>query len=239
MTRVRNKERLTFIYGEACFSEHERWLVMKIIETRGIAYLERFDICTEWYWGTDYSCGDLYEAEEVFRMGKRFEPNRLIFVHYPDGKLFEPMKAKEHQYFGTPACIDGVIYFLLVDFAKNFIRLFQCSDDMESITLTTEIPLSNVSDCYNLRIDGSPVMITRQGADNHFQIIWPQKVDFVMGTREGFLFRKDEKLFFSEWQEDPIYRDEINIREYPNGHLIEKIEGLMMPMPDGQNWIVR
>ena len=27
--------------------------VMKIIETNGITYLEKFDSCTEWYWGTE------------------------------------------------------------------------------------------------------------------------------------------------------------------------------------------
>ena len=45
---------------------------MKIIETKGIIYLERFNASTDWYWGTDYTCGDLYEAEEVFLNGERF-----------------------------------------------------------------------------------------------------------------------------------------------------------------------
>ena len=38
---------------------------MKIIETNGITYLEKFDCCSEWYWGTNYTSGDLYEAEEI------------------------------------------------------------------------------------------------------------------------------------------------------------------------------
>ena len=54
------------------------------------------------------------EAEEIFLSGKSFNPNRLIFVHYPYGNIFEPMKSEEGQYFGMPAYIEGSIYILLV-----------------------------------------------------------------------------------------------------------------------------
>lgn len=212
---------------------------MKVIETNGITYLEKFDTCTGWYWGTDYACGDLYEAEEVFLDGKRFKPNRLIFIHYPDGNVYEPIKAKEKQYFGSPAYIDGVIYILLVNFEEKQIRLVRCSHDMEELSIITEIPLNEVKDCYNPKIDGSPVMITRQGGDDHFQIIWPEKVDFLIGERENFFVRTDGKLLFSEWNEDPEYREHINVREYPSGNLIEKISGAVITMPDKQNWILR
>lgn len=212
---------------------------MKVIETNGITFLEKFDSCMEWYWGTDYTCGDLYEAEEVFLAGKRFEPNRLIFVHYPDGNVFEPIKAKENQYFGNPAYIDGIIYILLVNFEEKIIRIFQCSNNMEEAFVITEIQLGEVKDCYNLRIDGSPLMITRQGGDNYFQIIWPEKVCFSIEDRESFFIRKDGKLYFSQWHEDPTYREEINIREYLTGNLIEKISGSVITMPDEQNWILR
>ena len=82
-------------------------------------------------------------------------------------------------------------------------------------------------------------MVTRQGGDNHFQIIWPEQIEFVIGKRENFFIRKDEKLFFSEWHEDPTYREDINIREYPTGNLIEKISGVGITMPNGDNWILR
>lgn len=212
---------------------------MKIIETNGITYLEKFDSCSEWYWGTDYACGDLYEAEEVFLSGKEFASNRLIFIHYPDGSVFEPINAKKNQYFGAPAYIDGIIYILLVSFDEKVIRVYQCSDDMNEIIIKIEISLSAVKDCYNLKIDGAPLMLTRQGGDNHFQIIWPDESDFCIGGRESFLFRKGNYMYFSEWHEDPEYREEINVREYPAGKLVEKIQGAEMTMPDGQFWILR
>ena len=31
--------------------------------------------------------------------------------------------------------------------------------------------------------------------------------------RESFLFKKDNRLYFSVWYEDPEYREEINVRE--------------------------
>ena len=55
---------------------------MKVIETKGITYLEKFDETAEWYWGSNYTGGDLYEAEEIFNSGNLLEPNKLIFVHY-------------------------------------------------------------------------------------------------------------------------------------------------------------
>lgn len=212
---------------------------MKVIETKGITYLEKFNASMEWYWGTDYACGDLYEAEEVFLTGKRFEPNRLIFVHYPDGAVFEPIKAREKQYFGRPAYMDGRIYILVVNFEDKFIRVVQWLYETEELLVVTEIPLGDVKDCYNLKIDGLPIMVTRQSSDRHFQVIWPEKVDFLIGERESFCARTDRGLLFSEWHEDPEYREEINVREYPTGKLIKKISGTVMAMPNEENWILR
>lgn len=75
---------------------------MKIIKTDGVYSLARVENCTGWYWCSDYACGDLYEAEELFRDGHPVRQNRLIFVKYPEGRVVEPVKASEGQYFGAP-----------------------------------------------------------------------------------------------------------------------------------------
>ena len=212
---------------------------MKIIETNGISWIEELGSSREWHWGTNYTSGDLYEAEEIFLSGKKFEPNRLIFVHYPDGTVYEPIDSKENQYFGRPAYIDGEIYILLVNFEEKYIRIVQWLFETKEIITLAEIPLSEVKDCYNLLLDGSPIMLTRSDHDNHFQIIWPEKVDICIEDREGFVVREDEKLFFSVWHEDPEYREEVYVREYPSGNLIEKIPGGILTMPDKQNWVLR
>ena len=210
---------------------------MKVIETNGITHLEKFDTSSEWYWGTDYACGDLYEAEEVFQMGKRFEPNRLIFVHDPEGTVYEPIAAKEKQYFGTPACIEGKIYFLLVNFEEKMIRVFEFLQ--KEAVMTVEISLDEVKDCYNLGIAASPMMIVRQGGEDRFQVIWPEKADFPIGARESFGKRVDDKLYFSEWHEDPGYREEVNVRAFPSGELLAKINGTFVDRADGEHWILR
>ena len=212
---------------------------MKIIETKGITFLEKLDHSQEWYWGTDYSMGDLYEAENVYNSGYEFKPNRLIFVHFPDGKVVEPIHATSNQYFGLPAFIDNTIYVLLVDFAEKVIKLFDCSVDLHEINVKAEIPLYEVKDCYNLNINGNPVMITRQGAENTFQVVWPDKLEFAIGERESFICRIGNNLYFSEWYEDEEYREEVNTREYSTGKLIDKIDGAFISFRDGVNWILR
>ena len=39
---------------------------MKIIETNGITYLEKFDLCSEWYWGDQLY--KWYESANMFRI---------------------------------------------------------------------------------------------------------------------------------------------------------------------------
>lgn len=212
---------------------------MKIIETKGITYLEKLDFNDEWYWGTDFSCGDLYEAEEVYRSGGTFTPNRLIFVHYPDGKVVEPLQASKNQYFGSPAFIDGIFYILLVDFKEKLIIIYNSSSDLTELNIETEIALEEVKDCYNLGLKGSPLMLTREGAENDFQIIWPEKVEFKISAKESFICRMKNQLYFSEWHEDDQYREEVNIREYTTGVLIEKIKGAYFTTKNNVSWILR
>ena len=54
---------------------------MKKIDTQGITYIETLEGSKDWYWGTDYTSGDLYEAEELFKQGHPINQNRLLFIH--------------------------------------------------------------------------------------------------------------------------------------------------------------
>ena len=87
---------------------------MKIIETNGIQFIELLAEKSNWYCGTDYACGDLYEAEEVFLEKGAVRHNRLIFIRNFDGKLVEPILLEDNQYFGRPTEIDGRIYIFLI-----------------------------------------------------------------------------------------------------------------------------
>lgn len=83
---------------------------MKEIDTYGIHWIEPLEGSGQWFWGTDYSSGDLYEAENLFKKGYSVEPNRLVFVHYPEGEVIEPVLAEPGQYFEKPIYDNGRFY---------------------------------------------------------------------------------------------------------------------------------
>ena len=81
-------------------------------------------------------------------------------------------------------------------------------------------------------------MLARHGMEDSFQLIWPERVSFPVGERESFLFREGGRLYFSTWQDEPEYHEEVLVRSMDTGELIERISGALMFMPDGQRWIL-
>ena len=213
---------------------------MKIIQTKGIVYFNELENSSGWYWGTDYAGGDLYEAEELFRDGHEISGNRLVFLHYPDGSTAEPIKAKSGQYFGSPVFYQGQVHLLMVDFPAKTILIFCWKPDTDIVNHVTELPLSSAIDCYNLSLRaGKELMLLREGGSGPFQIIWPEKAQFSIGEREGFEFRDGDRLYFSRWEEDPDYREEAVIRQFPTGKILEVLPGSLQEFPAGQHWLLR
>lgn len=212
---------------------------MITIATHGIPYIEPLDGSCEWYWGSDYIHGDLYEAEEAYHDHHPVNCNRLVFVHYPDGRVVEPMKGKMGQYFGRPISYCGKVQILLADFPKSTLRIFQYDDITDQVAETAALPLTAVENCYNLMLKQYPLMLTRQANDKKFQIIWPETVEFDIGETETFVERKGEQLYFCRWYENPDYREEIVVRKYPAGEIAKVIPGSWTAMPNGQIWILQ
>ena len=212
---------------------------MKKIAAYGITNIEPLDGSCEWYWGTDYTHGDLYEAEELYQDHHTVTCNHLIFVHYPDGRVIEPVKGLTGQYFGRPISYEGKIQILLADFSKSLLQIIQYDEALNQISETASLPLDMIEDCYNLLLKAFPLMLTRQGNDGAFQIIWPEKVEFNIEETESFFDRKGDKLYFCRWREDPDYREEVVIRKYPTGEILEIVPGSWTAMPDGQIWILQ
>lgn len=210
----------------------------KKINTQGITYIEPLVGCNEWYWGMDYIHGDLYEAEELFRDGHPVSRNKLLFVHDPDGTAVQPVAAQDGQYLGNPVYYDGRIAILMVDFPAGQIIVMQFDRALEHMIERTELPLSSVKDCYNLLLKTAPLMVTRQGSEDTFQIIWPEQVSFEIGERESFWVRRGDKLYFSAWCEEPEYREEIIVRKLETGEIIDRFPGSNMTMPDGRLWVL-
>ncbi|MBR2716395.1 MAG: hypothetical protein IKD79_01480 [Oscillospiraceae bacterium] len=208
---------------------------MKTIRTGGISYLAPLPGCPDWLWGTDYTSGDLYEAEELYRDGHRIRRNRLILVHRPDGRVVEPVTARDGQYFGSPTGDGGTPVLLLADFPAGELRLLRYDELSGTASPFVTLPLSGVEDCYNLMLHQSPLCLTRQTADR-FQILWPDRADFAIHPAETFCFREGDRLFFSRWYEDPDYREETVERRFPDGAILRRTRGALWEAPDGDWW---
>ena len=211
---------------------------IKRIAVPGITYITELPGKAGWFWGTDHASGDLYEAEELYRGGYPVRKNRLVFISYPEGEVFEPVAAEEGQYFGRPEVSGGKVYLLIADFPAEEIRILECACDMKSAEVFAKVPLSEVPDCYNLMLTSEPLALVRQGHENRFMVVWPEKGEFPIAPQESLDSRDGDRLYFSKWYEDPDYREETVVRRYPDGEIEEELNGTLMTMPDGRKWLL-
>ena len=210
---------------------------MKTIDLNGMTNMEPVrDGTGEWYWSTDYIHGDLYEAEELFRMGHPVQSNRLYLIHYPDGAVYEPVPPETGQYLGYPVYDNGAVALLAVNFVEGVIRIlrFKAGETCE----VERLPLSVVKNCYNLILCANPLSLTRQAGDNTFELVWPEQIRFSIEERETLNFREGDKLYFTVWHEDPDYREETVVRDLRDGTILERFPGDIRIMPNGEKWLI-
>lgn len=211
---------------------------MKTLDLQGMTNMELVRGGTdEWYWSTDYIHGDLYEAEELFRMGHPVQSNRLYLIHYPDGTVFEPVPAVAGQYLGYPMYDNGAVALLAVNFPEGIIRILRFQPG--ELSEVAKIPLSAVPNCYNLMLHTDPLSITRIPGDGTFEIVWPEQVRFSIEERESLNFRDGDKLYFTVWYEDPDYREETLVRSVQDGTILDRFPGDIRIMPNGEKWLMK
>ena len=211
---------------------------MKRINTSGITDLRPLSGSSEWYWGMDYTGGDLYEAGELYRDGHPIQCSRCILIHYPDGTVYEPVRTKPGQYLGNPAYWDGKVALLMVDFPKEEIHILTFDEVMRQTNPLAVVPLSIADDCYNLMLKASPLLLTRSPQDNRFCVLWPERREFVLEDRESFAFLDGDRMYTGKWYEDLDYREEVLVRDFQTGEVLERMPGSLWPMPDGQKWLL-
>lgn len=215
--------------------------IMQTIDIHGLTNLDKVRGETkEWYWAMDYTDGDLYEAEELFRQGHTIRSNRLYLIHYPDGKVYEPILPVDGQYFGSPVAYgDGNVALLVVNFIEGMIHILRFLYEQEEVQEITRLPLSRVKDCYNLMLHTSPLSLIRQSNEGMFELIWPEQISFEIDERETLNFREGDKFYFNIWYEDPDYREETLIRLLPDGKILNRLPGDIFIMPNGERWLVK
>jgi len=124
-----------------------------------------------------------------------------------------------------------------VDFSRREILIYRCAADMLSAEVHAHMPLDAVPDCYNLMLHAHPLTLTRQGRQE-FQVVWPEQSAFALDPTETLDCRDGDELIFSKWYEDPDYREEAVVRRYPTGEVLERVDGTLTTMPDGQKWLL-
>ena len=215
---------------------------MRTIDINGMTNFDKVRGETnEWYWAMDYTDGDLYEAEELFRKEHQIRSNRLYLIHYPDGKVYEPVSPMDGQYLGSPVVCDknGAVALLVVNFIERVISIRQFLYKEEKVQEVVRLPLSAVKDCYNLMLHISPLSLTRQSNEGLFELIWPEQVSFEINERETLNFRDGDKCYFNIWYEDSDYREETLVRSLPDGKIIDRLSGDVFVMPNGERWLVK
>ena len=211
---------------------------MVTIDLQGMTNMELVRGGTdEWNWSTDYIHGDLYEAEELFRMGHPVLSNRLYLIHYPDGTVYEPVPAMAGQYLGYPVYDNGAVALLVVNFPEGIIRILRFLPG--KLSEVAQIPLSAVKDCYNLILHTAPLTLTRSPGDCAFEIVWPEQVRFPIEERETLNFCDGDKFYFTVWYEDPDYREETVVRSLQDGTVLDRFPGDIRFMPNGDKWLVK
>ena len=215
----------------------DKRIEFEMIDTGGIGFLTELE-GSGLYYGLSTPCGDLYEAQELYADHGRFDSNSLIFVSFEENRVYEPIKTEIGVYFERPVCLDKTIYLLKADFAKHRIGIYAWNKEEDVIEETALLDLDIVKDCYNLRLIKSPLTLTRSGHENLFQILWPEKSEFMISPRESLDHRKGDLLLFSMWHEDPDYREEVIVRNISDGRILERYDGSIY-LIDGKEYIVK
>lgn len=214
--------------------------MINITKIKGISncYPEIIVGTNEWYSCSEskVSFCDLYEAEEIVSAGKVFQGMNCHLVHFPDGRVHSPFKMQENVYVEKPIWNNGELNFLVVDFNTRLINILKYIPEKQKLERLVELSLSEVKDCYNLKLEIMPLTLGRSGNDGFYQIIWPEKKNIAIGKTESVLFRDGDKLYLSEWYENPEYHENVIVRDIQTGKIIEKNEGYLCRLSNNVYW---
>ncbi|WAA08964.1 hypothetical protein [Fervidibacillus albus] len=213
--------------------------MIKITKIEGISngYPEEIEGTCEWYTAQEgvVFC-DLYEAEEIFRKDGFFKGVNYHLIHYPDGKVHSPFQLRENVYVDKPIWNNGEFHFLVVHFDQHLIQITKYIPDERNVEVITELSLSEVEDCYNLKLETTPLTLGRSGNDGFYEIVWPEKKKIAIGETETVLFRDGDRLYLSEWEENPDYQEYVIVRDIHTGKILEKSKGYLRRLPNHVYW---
>lgn len=214
--------------------------MINIIKIHGISdcYPELIEGTSQWYYCQESKktfC-DLYEAEEIVKLGHNFEGMNCHLIHYPEGTVHSPFEMKSNVYIEKPIWNNGKFNFLVVNFDLKVIQIYSYEPEYIRLSVMQELPLSITPDCYNLMLKGYPLMLCRDANDGIYEIIWPESKKIVIGKTESLIVRDGNDLYFSRWYEDPEYHESVIVRDVNTGAINEEFDGYLRVLPNGIYW---
>ena len=145
----------------------------------------------------------------------------------------------------NPVFCDGVLYFIVADFTEKILQVVAFNtEDFEQKTIF-ELSMDEVPNCYNLLLGVEPLMLYRlenrgESEIHDLEVLWPEKKTIKTKDRQSFLFRDGDKVYFSEWFEEEApeynYYEQVIIRDWETGEEIERFNGQLHRMPNGDIW---
>lgn len=207
-----------------------------IVRIPGVSgYPERIEGTNEWFYceeGEPFV--SLSEIEETVGKFGRFPGRVGHLVRFPDGAVHSPFALRENLFIAPPVWNDGEIDFLAVDFGEKKIRVYQYAPETKELRELAALPLTG--SCETLSLCVKPLMLCRNDAPNGFKILWPQPRAYETGKDESLMFRDGNDQYFAEEAWNPVFFQNVVVRDYETGAIREKYEGHLMRLADGVYW---
>ena len=185
-----------------------------------------------WYFAVSSPYGDLCEAQELYDSGRHPE-DVPAFISFPEGRVI-PVPGPSSSSYGLPVYSDGKLVYLRMDHSERTVSVVSMEPETGTVRELYSMPYADASDGYNLMLSLQPLCLTRQRS-GIFEVLWPENVTIRMENTETFCFRDGRDLYFSQWFEDPDYREITVIRDIQTGER-RVLPGSAELMPDGTVW---
>lgn len=213
---------------------------MKIKEFKGYENIcpEKIDGTSEWFYCQEpntIDVEDLLDMENDFV----FEGNQVYLIHIK-GEIFEPIKKEKNVFLSEPVYNydDNAFAIIKYDFNKKTIQIIKYDIEAYNCSVIGEIPLSKGRDLINVRIlQNSYILVKHEVLENCTDILYPIEKRIQLEEYEDVFLINDGKLISSKWIEDPDYREEIIIRDYETTKIIDRKDGYISIMPNGEIWM--
>lgn len=214
---------------------------MKIRKLKGCEkiYPENIDGTAEWFYCKDpislYPDDILLKGDDYV-----FEGTQLYIIHI-SGKMLEPIKQEQNVFLSHPVYNTGDNAFAIIkyDFTKKIIQIVKYDIGKDTCSTVGEIPLSKGGDLINLSIlENSYMLVKSEILEDTAILLYPFEKEIQLEEHETIHSINGNKLICEKWIEDPDYREEIIIRDFETNQILERKDGYIRTMPNGETWLL-